>query len=56
MGGVALMLAGFEVGPMLSLNWAVVGEECMLLAEIERDKDGEKRLLASDKGDSLVGR
>jgi hypothetical protein len=56
MGGVAFILVGFEVGPMLSLKWAMVGEECILLAEIDRDNDGGKWLLVSDKGDSRAGK
>lgn len=36
------MLTGFEVGPTLSLKFPIMGEECILLAEIDRDSDGEK--------------
>ena len=55
MGGVFFTVIGFDVGPTLSLKFATTGEECILLAEIDRDSDGENRLLDSDKGDSLVG-
>jgi hypothetical protein len=33
----------------------MTGEDCILLAEMDRDNDGEKWLLDSDKGDSMVG-
>jgi hypothetical protein len=49
------MPTGFEVGPMLSPKLPMTGEECILLAEIDRDMDGEKRLLGSDKGDPIDG-
>lgn len=55
MGGVVFTLIGFDVGPTLSLKFPTTGEDCILLADTDRDSEGEKWLLDSDKGDSMVG-
>ncbi len=55
MGRLVFKLTGFDVGPTLSPKFPTTGEDCILLAETDRDSTGENRLLDSDKGDSMVG-